>query len=96
MLPKRSGFDKLDAVNTIFYFEVGAILASMSWGYISDKLNGRRAAVAVACMVAIIFVVMLYRNATSVMMVNISLFFARRTDFRPSIADWHFFGGLCA
>lgn len=42
------GFDKLDAVNTIFYFEVGAILASMSWGYISDKLNGRRAAVAVA------------------------------------------------
>ena len=79
------GFDKLDAVNTIFYFEVGAILASMSWGYISDKLNGRRAAVAVACMVAIIFVVMLYRNATSVMMVNISLFLLGALIFGPQL-----------
>lgn len=79
------GFDKLYAVNTIFYFEVGAILASMSWGYISDLLNGRRAAVAVGCMVAIIFVVMMYRHATSVMMVNVSLFLLGALIFGPQL-----------
>ncbi len=79
------GFDKLDAVTTIFYFEVGAILASMSWGYISDLLNGRRAAVAVGCMVAIIFVVMMYRHATSVMMVNVSLFLLGALIFGPQL-----------
>lgn len=79
------GFDRMDAVNTIFYFEVGAILASLSWGYISDLLNGRRAAVAVACMIAIIFVVMMYRYATSVMMVNTSLFLLGALIFGPQL-----------
>ncbi|XXQ67853.1 hexose-6-phosphate:phosphate antiporter [Neisseriaceae bacterium B1] len=79
------GFNKSDAVNTIFYFEVGAILASMSWGYVSDLLNGRRAAVAVACMIAIIGAVYMYRYATSVMMVNISLFLLGALIFGPQL-----------
>ena len=79
------GFGKMDAVNTIFYFEIGAMLASMSWGYISDLLNGRRAAVSVGCMIAIIFAVMLYRNATSVLMVNASLFLLGALIFGPQL-----------
>lgn len=34
-------FNKGDAVNTIFYFEIGALVASLLWGYISDLLKGR-------------------------------------------------------
>lgn len=79
------GFSKMDAVNTIFWFEVGAILASMSWGYISDLLNGRRAIVAAGCMVAIFGVVYMYSHATSVMMVNISLFLLGSLIFGPQL-----------
>ena len=32
-------FNKGDAVNTIFYFEIGALVASLLWGYISDLLK---------------------------------------------------------
>ena len=43
-------FSKGDAVNTIFYFEIGALVASLLWGYVSDLLKGRRAIVAIGCM----------------------------------------------
>ncbi len=43
-------------------------------GHVSDLLKGRRAIVAIGCMFMITFVVLFYTNATSVMMVNISLF----------------------
>ncbi len=33
---------KEDAVNTIFYFEMGALVASLLWGYVSNLLKGRR------------------------------------------------------
>lgn len=78
-------FDKADAVNTIFYFEIGALIASLLWGYISDLLKGRRAIVAVVCMVLIIFVVGFYKNATSVGMVNASLFGLGALIFGPQL-----------
>ena len=78
-------FDAGDAVNTIFYFEIGALVASLLWGYISDLLKGRRALVAVGCMVLIIFAVGLYKNATSVTMVNVSLFLLGALIFGPQL-----------
>ncbi len=51
-------FSKGDAVNTIFYFEIGALVASLLWGYVSDLLKGRRAIVAIGCMFMITFVVL--------------------------------------
>lgn len=62
-----------DVVNTILYFEMGALVASLLWGYISDLLKGRRAIVAVGCFVLIIFALISYRYATSVFMINASL-----------------------
>lgn len=79
------GFSKEAAVGTIFWFEVGAILASLSWGYISDLLNGRRALVAVGCMIAVIFAIVLYRYATSVLMVNVALFLLGALIFGPQL-----------
>lgn len=78
-------FSKSDAVNTIMYFEIGAVLASMSWGYISDLVKGRRAAVAVFCMIAIFGAVYMYRHAETVMMVNISLFLLGALIFGPQL-----------
>ena len=78
-------FSKGDAVNTIFYFEIGALVASLLWGYVSDLLKGRRAIVAVGCMIAVIFVVLLYKNATSVAMVNASLFGLGALIFGPQL-----------
>ena len=74
-----------DAVNTIFYFEIGALVASLLWGYVSDLLKGRRALVAMSCMILIIFAVGLYKNATSVPMVNVALFILGALIFGPQL-----------
>ncbi|NJH85715.1 hexose-6-phosphate:phosphate antiporter [Staphylococcus agnetis] len=79
------GFNKSDAINTIFYFEIGALVASLLWGYVSDILKGRRAIVAIGCMFLITFVVLFYTNATSVLMVNISLFALGALIFGPQL-----------
>ncbi|HDK5687111.1 TPA: hexose-6-phosphate:phosphate antiporter [Staphylococcus pseudintermedius] len=78
-------FDKADAVNTIFYFEIGALVASLLWGYVSDLLKGRRAVVAIGCMFLITFVVHFYTHATSVTMVNVSLFALGALIFGPQL-----------
>ncbi|WP_394903210.1 hexose-6-phosphate:phosphate antiporter [Clostridium butyricum] len=74
-----------DAVNTIFYFEIGALLGSLTWGYVSDLLKGRRAIVAVFCLILTGFAVLGYRYATSVTMVNISLFALGALIFGPQL-----------
>ena len=48
-------------------------------------IKGRRAIVAIGCMFMITFVVLFYTNATSVMMVNISLFALGALIFGPQL-----------
>ncbi|MCT6543959.1 hexose-6-phosphate:phosphate antiporter, partial [Staphylococcus aureus] len=48
-------FSKGDAVNTIFYFEIGALVSSLLWGYVSDLLKGRSEIVDIFCMFMITF-----------------------------------------
>lgn len=74
-----------DVVNTILYFEMGALVASLLWGYVSDLLKGRRAIVAVGCFVLIVFALMSYRYATSVFMVNASLAMLGLLIFGPQL-----------
>ncbi|MBM7617192.1 OPA family hexose phosphate transport protein UhpT-like MFS transporter [Weissella uvarum] len=45
------GFTDSQSVQTLFYFEMGAIVGSLSWGFISDWLNGRRMATALISVV---------------------------------------------
>ena len=73
------------AVGTIFYFEMGALVASLMWGYISDLLKGRRALVAIVCLIAIFFAVGWYRTATSELSVNASLFLLGALIFGPQL-----------
>ena len=74
-----------DAVNTIFYFEMGALFGSLTWGYVSDLLKGRRAIVAAFCLILTGFAVFGYRYATSVAMVNTSLFALGALIFGPQL-----------
>ena len=59
------GFTIDQAVHTIFYFEIGALVASLAWGWISDIAGGRRALVATGALVLIIGVISWYANATT-------------------------------
>ncbi|REB90397.1 hexose-6-phosphate:phosphate antiporter, partial [Staphylococcus pseudintermedius] len=64
---------------------IGALVASLLWGYVSDLLKGRRAVVAIGCMFLITFVVHLYTHATSVTMVNVSVFALGSLIFGPQV-----------
>ncbi len=79
------GFSKADAVHTLFYFELGALVASACWGYVSDLVGGRRAAVAAACLVATLLAISAYRRATSVGEVNAALFALGALIFGPQL-----------
>lgn len=65
---------KGDAANTMFCFEIGASVASLLQSYVSDLLKGRYTITTIDCMFMIIFVILFYTGATSVVIVNISLF----------------------
>lgn len=54
------GFTHSQAVQTLFYFEMGAILGSISWGLISDFLKGRRMATAMISIVLEFVAVYIY------------------------------------
>nr|WP_243198233.1 hexose-6-phosphate:phosphate antiporter [Weissella diestrammenae] len=53
------------AVSTIFYFEMGALIGSLSWGWLSDLLKGRRIAVALISIFLQFFVLHMYTTAYS-------------------------------
>jgi OPA family hexose phosphate transport protein UhpT-like MFS transporter len=82
---EQFNWSRSDMVNTIFYFEMGALVASLFWGYISDLLKGRRAIVAVGCFILIIFALMSYRYSTSVFMINASLVALGLLIFGPQL-----------
>lgn len=73
------------AVDTIFYFEMGALLGSFTWGYVSDLLKGRRNIVSVFCLVLTAFAVLGYRYGTSITMINTSLFCLGALIFGPQL-----------
>ncbi|AZA10830.1 hexose-6-phosphate:phosphate antiporter [Corynebacterium gerontici] len=73
------------AVNTIFFFEIGAFFASMSWGYISDLAGGRRALVAVIAMLGLFLAIGFYQSAESTLQVNSSLFILGALIFGPQL-----------
>lgn len=61
------------AVNTIMFFEIGGFIGNLLWGSLSDKLKGRRAIVAVVCLIGFAFAMAGYRFGTTETMINVSL-----------------------
>jgi MFS transporter, OPA family, hexose phosphate transport protein UhpT len=62
-------------VQCISYFQMGALLGCVTWGWISDKLGGRPGMVATLCAIVVPITVFSYQHSHSPMALYISLFF---------------------
>lgn len=67
------GFDAQASVSTIFYFEAGAFAASLLWGWVSDKVGGRRSLIGALAMAGIIGCIVAYQHARGEIMVYVTL-----------------------
>ena len=78
-------FTSSQQVSTIFYFEIGALVASLVWGYVSDIVGGRRALVAGFCLIITAVAVLGYRYGHTPMQINASLFCLGALIFGPQL-----------
>lgn len=76
-------FTTAQAAWTLTFLEMGGFLGSMTWGYISDKLHGRRALVACFCSLAVILPLLAYNFSTVPVIVYTALFFEGFFIFGP-------------
>lgn len=60
------GFSNAQAVGTLFFFEMGAIVGSLSWGWLSDLLKGRRMVTALISIILEIGAIYIYSHTHSV------------------------------
>ncbi|MGR6838451.1 hexose-6-phosphate:phosphate antiporter [Aliivibrio wodanis] len=79
------GLSKETAITGFTLFEVGALVGTLMWGYLSDLANGRRALVACVSLGLIIVSLEFYQNATSEFMYLGSLFILGFLVFGPQL-----------
>lgn len=79
------GLSKETAISGFTLFEVGALVGTLMWGYLSDLANGRRALVACVSLGLIIVSLEFYQNATSEFMYLGSLFILGFLVFGPQL-----------
>ncbi|PJG83684.1 hexose-6-phosphate:phosphate antiporter [Caviibacterium pharyngocola] len=79
------GFSKDAAISGFALFEVGALVGTFLWGYLSDLANGRRALTACIALVLIVFTLEFYQFATNEYMYLIALFVLGFLVFGPQL-----------
>ena len=79
------GFSKEIAIQGFTFFEVGALVGTLMWGYLSDLANGRRGLVACVALALIIATLGLYQHATTQFMFLGSLFLLGFLVFGPQL-----------
>ncbi|MFL1808218.1 hexose-6-phosphate:phosphate antiporter [Plesiomonas shigelloides] len=79
------GLSKETAISGFTLFEVGALVGTLMWGYLSDLANGRRALVACVSLGLIIMSLELYQHATTELMYLTSLFVLGFLVFGPQL-----------
>ncbi|WP_217541385.1 hexose-6-phosphate:phosphate antiporter [Vibrio metschnikovii] len=79
------GLSKEVAISGFTMFEVGALVGTLMWGYLSDLANGRRALVACVSLALIIMTLEFYQHATSELMYLSSLFALGFLVFGPQL-----------
>ncbi|QQM66611.1 hexose-6-phosphate:phosphate antiporter [Actinomyces weissii] len=77
------GFSDYTAVNTTIALEMGGLVGSLAWGFISDKLGGRRAVTAAIGLGLVIVPIMVYSQASSEAVVYGALFLIGFLIFGP-------------
>lgn len=78
-------FSNEAAANTIFYFEMGALVGCLAWGYISDFLKGRPALVATVSSFLLPIGIIGYQFGTTELIINGSLFMLGMMVFGPQL-----------
>lgn len=82
---EQLGFTKEAAASGFALFEVGALVGTFLWGYLSDLANGRRALVAIVALALIVFVLQYYQFATSEIAYFVTLFVLGFLVFGPQL-----------
>lgn len=76
-------FSKEASVETIFFFEMGALIGTPLWGFVAGRLRGRNAAVGIAGLVGVFISVFFYQTGTTAATVNGALFALGLLVFAP-------------
>lgn len=79
------GFSKDAAISGFALFEVGALVGTSLWGYLSDLANGRRALTACIALGLIVFTLEFYQFATNEFMYLTALFALGFLVFGPQL-----------
>lgn len=79
------GFSKDAAISGFALFEVGALVGTFLWGYLSDLANGRRALTACIALGLIVFTLEFYQFATNEFMYLTALFALGFLVFDPQL-----------
>lgn len=79
------GFSKDAAISSFALFEVGALVGTFLWGYLSDLANGRRALTACIALGLIVFTLEFYQFATNEFMYLTALFALGFLVFGPQL-----------
>lgn len=82
---EQLGFSKDAAISGFALFEVGALVGTFLWGFLSDLANGRRALMACIALGLIIFVLQYYQYATNEIAYLITLFILGFLVFGPQL-----------
>ncbi len=78
-------FTPAQQVNTIFYFEMGALIASLTWGYVSDLMGGRPATVALFCFLITFVAILGYHHSSTPLAINSFLVCLGALIFGPQL-----------
>lgn len=79
------GFSKDAAISGFALFEVGALVGTFLWGYLSDLANGRRGLTACVALILIVFTLEFYQFATNEVMYLCALFVLGFLVFGPQL-----------
>uniref|UniRef100_UPI00403F934E hexose-6-phosphate:phosphate antiporter n=1 Tax=Candidatus Enterococcus willemsii TaxID=1857215 RepID=UPI00403F934E len=78
-------FSQEAAAQTIFYFEMGALVGCLGWGYVSDLLKGRPALVATISTILLPIGIIAYQVGTTEIVINGALFILGMMIFGPQL-----------
>lgn len=78
-------FTQQQAIQTIFWFECGALFGSLGFGIISDWIGGRRCLLSALCMMMIFLAIQGYQRGTTPLLVYTALFFLGALVFGPQL-----------
>lgn len=78
------GFSTTAAVNTIMFFEFGGFLGNFIWGFLSDKVGGRRIGLSILCLFLMFAAYAGYQHSTSEVALYIILFIIGALVYGPT------------